>query len=112
MRTTGTSYPCPMSQACQTAVKSTPLPAPLVALTCSLPRIIRLYTSAGVRTTHSLSPSTNTPRRRSSRMTRLTFSGLSRSLMTSLYICDQCVAWWRGVGGVLSAQLRPSPCPC
>lgn len=39
-------------------------------------------TSLGLRTTHSDSPSTCTPRRRSSRTTRFWFSGLSRSEMT------------------------------
>lgn len=34
--------------------------------TCSAPRIMSSYTSRGERTTHSLRPSTNTPRRRSS----------------------------------------------
>jgi hypothetical protein len=50
--------------------------------TCCAPLVIKPYTSAGDRTTHSLRPSTNTPRRLSSLMVRLTRSGFSKSLIT------------------------------
>ena len=50
----------------------------------ALPRAISACTSCGDRTTHSLSPSTKTPRRASSRMARFVRSGRSRSEMVSL----------------------------
>lgn len=52
------------------------------ALTMDWPISMSWYTSLGERTTHSLRPSTKTPRRRSSRMIRLVRSGCGATIPT------------------------------